>query len=119
MPTLQIADKLTLDSINNKIDNITSSLSAISEKVNNSGGAVKSVQRGTTNVSTDSGGQGSATVNITTVNTTKSFLLVSGASSSVYTVETRGVLGASSITLYAGGSTNKTVSISWQVVEFY
>ena len=103
-------------------------LNAIIKKVITDGVGIKSVQRGTfqeTGTSQDK--EASITINLSTINPSKTFILINGGLSAGYSGSSsavRGYIGSVSATsfVYQTGRASMTISygfISWQAVEFY
>lgn len=87
------------------------------------GGAIKSIQRGTISVASNTG-SASATATITSVDTSKSevsLLGASGATSGAYSGFTRAELtNATTVTAYyVGGAVGGSINVGYQVVERY
>lgn len=86
------------------------------------GGGIKSIQRGTVSVST-AAGSGTGTATITSVNTSKSVVSFLGFTpgsgfSGVYYGRVE-LTNATTVTATATGSASATVSVGYEVVEFY
>ena len=103
-------------------------LNAILQKVITEGVGIKSVQRGTfqeKNTSQDK--ESSITINLFTINPSKTFIIINGGLSAGYSGSSsavRGYIGSVSATsfVYQTGRASMTISygfISWQAVEFY
>ena len=108
---------------------INNSISTLTNKVSNLGGAVKSVQRGVARGTTPSAGNApsNVTININKVNPSKSIVLFSldSINGATTTYMPRVVSFAeTSITVTPVGGYNNgfdfiTTSFGWQVIEFY
>ena len=118
-----------VSAVKNDVATVSSKVSTMSTAVNNLGGAVKSIQRGTARGTTPSAGNApsNVTINISKVNPSKSIVLfsVDSINSSTTTYMPRIVsFSETSITVTPVGGYNNgfdftTLSFGWQVIEFY
>ena len=107
-----------MTSIETSLNEIRSDTDAIIETVNTintntaGGGGIKSIQRGTVSVSTES-----ATITISEVDTNKSFIIINGVSGNEY--GTYGVyLESFDNTSFSLKTGIPSCTASWQVIEF-
>lgn len=109
MPSIGIADKTTLDTVKANTDSILGYFPIA--------GGIKSIQRGSLSMS----GKTTASVTITSVDTTKSFLIFSnnaGTTDITHAFVRGNIASSTNLSFTRTSSDTNDTSVEWQVTEF-